>query len=159
MRAYNETTRKEEDMAPNNDNNGNGGSWKDYVSYVVAILALVFFVWFIYYMLGLKASPEGEWTRSVYLFAGVEAIAFAAAGFLFGREVNRQQAENSEINAQRAANGRALAEVIRTKRDSSPGGEDGGGGGFGALGPEEAAQVWHRDIDELANLADRLFPG
>jgi len=39
---------------------------------------------------------DAQWNRYVYLVNGVEAIVFAAAGFLFGREVNRQRAENAE---------------------------------------------------------------
>jgi len=143
-------------MAPQN---GNGGSWKDYVSYAVALLALLAFAWFIRYMLRLEEPSEVQWTRAVYLLAGVEAIAFAAAGFLFGREVNRQQAENSEINAQKGAKGEALAEAIRSKRDSSlAGGGGDAGDDFGGLGTDQAAQVRRRDIEDLGNLADRLFP-
>jgi hypothetical protein len=47
-------------------------------------------------------ADERHWTRATYLFGSVEAIAFAAAGFLFGREVHRQQAAKAEQRAAEA---------------------------------------------------------
>jgi hypothetical protein len=64
-------------------------------------------------MMGQTKAPELEWNRSAYLFAGVEAIAYAAAGFLFGREVHRQRAEQAEQ--------RANAEQRRATEDSAEG--------------------------------------
>ena len=46
-----------------------------------------------------RRCPEEEWARLVYLLSGVEAIAFAAAGYFFGREVNRARAEAAEEDA------------------------------------------------------------
>ena len=71
---------------------------------LVAVVALISYAAFIYHMSNLAsatnpATNEIVWTRLVYLFSGVEGIAFAAAGFLFGREVNRARAETAEARA------------------------------------------------------------
>lgn len=39
---------------------------------------------------------EPVWSRYIYLLGGLEAIVFTAVGWLFGREVNRKQAEQAE---------------------------------------------------------------
>ena len=75
-------------------------SWSDLVKYGMAVLALVGFSWIIIYLMSkTESASEMEWTRAVYLLSGVEAIAFAAAGFIFGREVNRQRAQKAEERA------------------------------------------------------------
>ena len=50
------------------------------LKYPVVIVALAGFVLLINVLLGMTKAPEQEWTRAVYLFTGVEATAFAAAG-------------------------------------------------------------------------------
>ena len=96
---------------------------KDGITYLIACLILFIFGVFVVYLVGM-AGPKIEqvhWVRLTYLFSGVEAIAFAAAGFLFGKEVHRRQAENAEARASDAqhkataalANGRVLANKIR----------------------------------------------
>jgi hypothetical protein len=77
--------------------------WITYVGLVVAVLALFSFGLLIMYMLTRTSdATELEWQRDVYLLSGVEAVAFAAAGFLFGKEVHRQQAEQATARADKA---------------------------------------------------------
>ena len=82
----------------NNDTAGNRNppakGWLAVVPYIIAIGVLIAYGFFIHYLL-IERSCIGEpdWSQMIYLFSGVEAIVFAAAGFLFGREVNRQRAE------------------------------------------------------------------
>ena len=144
------------------------GSLKDILAPIVAIAALLAFAWFIIYMLGLTQAEEPEWTRAVYLFTGVEAIAFAAAGFLFGREVHRKEAQkageradaadkrateaqNSATNA--AVKGNALAEAIRVKAK----GQRSKTAPYTILGADKAVEATQADFDELVALANRLF--
>jgi len=54
-------------------------------------------------------ADEETWKRYVYLLTGVEAILFTAIGWLFGKEVHREQAANAEQNRNVAENGRQLA--------------------------------------------------
>jgi hypothetical protein len=114
-------------------------------------------------MLGQVEAEEGAWLRVLYLFSGVEAIAFAAAGFLFGREVNRARAEQAESRAdaeadraetfQKAAvkaqtKGRVLTEEVRQLADLET--------------PPAAAAGFHpgapSPLRQLALRAERLFP-
>ncbi|HEY9423104.1 MAG TPA: hypothetical protein VIW92_16950 [Thermoanaerobaculia bacterium] len=104
---------------------------RDPVSAAVACVALAGFGAFIIYMLSLLDLREPQWSRVLYLLNGVEAIAFAAAGYLFGREVNRGRAENAEVRAKQAedkakekeqdANGLAVAVVESAAKSGQPG--------------------------------------
>lgn len=90
------------------------------VALVAALVALVAFAVFTAYMIG-KADDENEvtWTRLAWLFSSVEAIAFGAAGALFGASVQRERAEKAETEARRnagdAARGRALAAAVKAE--------------------------------------------
>ncbi|MGV1007176.1 MAG: hypothetical protein ACOYBY_01050 [Dermatophilaceae bacterium] len=52
---------------------------------------------------------EADWSRSVYVLLGVEAIAFTAVGWLFGREVHRGEAEAATKTADYAKQDAARA--------------------------------------------------
>jgi hypothetical protein len=126
---------------------------REQVAPFVAIGALVFFALLLTYVIMQIGLPQQQWDRIVFVISGVEAIAFAAAGYLFGREVNRQRAERAEERAEEAeedaANGRTLATVTKNKASlaARPGGLEGSR-------PQGSA-----DLRELAALAERLFPG
>jgi hypothetical protein len=79
----------------------------------VAILAILVWVAFLIVMLSASDSNETEWVRLTYVFASVEAVAFAAAGALFGVTVQRERVKAAEdkasANERDAASGRALA--------------------------------------------------
>ena len=68
----------------------------NYAPYVLAAGVLVAYGFFVYYLIGKVNAEDPDWSRLIYLFSGVEAIVFAAAGFLFGKEVNRKRAERAE---------------------------------------------------------------
>ena len=73
-----------------------------WVPAAVGVLALLGYAAFVLLLLDqVKGADDRHWLRSLHLFASVEAIAFAAAGFFFGREVNRARAEHAEDRAQR----------------------------------------------------------
>lgn len=109
---------------------------------------------------------DATWARYTNLYSGLEALAYAAAGFLFGREVNRQRADRAEEDAAKSqqvaneaqsvaatstANGRALAAALR-----SPGSL----GSFHpeAGGAEAATAVAPAQLAALRQIADELFP-
>lgn len=136
---------------------------------LVPLLVSIFVLWYfgtvIKQMFGLTDPAtvgEIQWGRNAYLYAGVEALAYAAAGFLFGREVNRQRAERAEENADRAqretgaaqrvaaqsvANGRALAEGVRELEHVQS----------ARRGVADAAPA-QADAKMLRRLADTFFP-
>jgi hypothetical protein len=131
---------------------------KSSVAIVVGIGALIGFVWLVQFMLGQITSEEKQWTRAVYVFGGVEALAFSAAGFFFGSQVHRERAEKAEQRAgkaqQDAANGKALAEVVKGKAKGlaeKTGRMKPSGGTQTAESPDES-------LTELASLANRYFP-
>ncbi|WP_400072415.1 hypothetical protein [Zobellia russellii] len=71
--------------------------WSSVSLFLVALGILIAYGFFIYFLIGKVDSGDPSWSRLIYLFSGVEAIVFAAVGFLFGKEVNRQRAEKAEI--------------------------------------------------------------
>ena len=68
------------------------------VGVIIAFAGLSF-----YLMRAAATSDETGWTRMLYVYGGLEAIVFAAAGYIFGREVHRERAEVAEEMAQNAA--------------------------------------------------------
>lgn len=101
------------------------------------------------YMLSLLASSETTWSRALYLFSGVEAIAFAAAGYLFGREVNRQRAESAEWRASQAE--QQLQQWSQRALEAEAKGQS----------LSTAARVMaeqHLELTPLAQMAQALFP-
>ena len=70
------------------------------VTVSIAVLLLIAFGLLVFYLNGKAGSgTELIWQRRVYLFGGVEAIVFTAVGWIFGREVNRQQVNAAENRA------------------------------------------------------------
>ncbi|HEV2915918.1 MAG TPA: hypothetical protein VGX92_21735 [Pyrinomonadaceae bacterium] len=139
------------------------------VPLLVAIFVLWYFGTVMKRMFGLTGPTitEVEWGRNAYLYGGVEALAYAAAGFLFGREVNRQRAERAEesadsarresnsaqrVAAQSVANGRALAEGVR-ELESAQGAKGAPAAAAGVLASPPATEV-----RMLRGMADRFFP-
>ena len=80
----------------NEDNQSQGFDIFKLMSFISAFLALIGFTIFLKFLVGKVAAPDSEWIRLMDLFGSVEAIVFAAAGFIFGREVNRQRANSAE---------------------------------------------------------------
>lgn len=97
------------------------GVWKPLLAAILALLALGGYAWLTYFLLNLAGiNDETRWARSIYLYAGVEAVAFAAAGFFFGTEVNRQRAEMAERRADEAIRAAAAAEAeVRAARQEA----------------------------------------
>ncbi len=114
---------------------------------------------------------DHEWDRLVYLFGGLEALVFAAAGVLFGTSVQRgnladarkdasqarQEAETARTQAQthraQAEKGQALAEACRAAADAMQGTSQ-------RRGAREMDQIEaaNPQLLTLVTLADRLFP-
>jgi hypothetical protein len=123
---------------------------------VVAVLAVLIWVAFVVVMLVASDSSDMTWTRLTFVFASVEAIAFAAAGALFGVSVQRERVQKAEekadVHAREAANGRALA-AVNLADEAALAGQDPAGQSFSPGGPPEA-NLSRRH----AELARRLFP-
>lgn len=139
---------------------------KDWIAPILGLLLMVGFVWFMIYMIGQIGLEELKWTRLVYLLTGIEAVAFAAAGYFFGGEAGRKQAETAqqnadeaneenqaaqEDNAELAANQRAMHTMIKTKAQRLR--KTGSGRLSGNAQPATGAQDW----DELEQMAEALL--
>jgi hypothetical protein len=153
-----------------------GNNWlvliQGVVPLIVSIAVLYIFWILVKMMMGMTKVPETEWNRAAYLFAGIEAIAYAAAGFLFGREVHRQRAEQAERRAsteeERAteavkqsaevtAKGKALKQVIEAKMTSSLTRSD-NMEILESFEKDEPVTARRSDLDELSRIAKELFP-
>ena len=76
--------------------------WKDIMAGGVAILAVLGFAALIILIATLLSNAtmnDVQWERYTYLLAGVETVTFTAIGWLFGKEVHREQAEQAELRA------------------------------------------------------------
>ena len=82
--------------AENTSEKKTSNAFKDNLAAIFGIIVLVAYAGFIFYMLTLTSLPDPGWNRAVYLFGGTEAIAFAAAGALFGNTVQRQQTKEAK---------------------------------------------------------------
>lgn len=136
---------------------------------ITAVVLIALFVIFIAVLVLLRASDQ--WDRLVYLFGGLEALVFAAAGALFGTGVQRAQTQQAQDAANRerqradgneneALHGRALAAMIRAKRDNSDPEEREGRAarpGPGAPGGP-SFQASAGALAELGQVVDEWFP-
>lgn len=126
-------------------------------------IALIFaFGAFVIYLMTHLALDDKSWTRATYLFNGVEAIVFAAAGWFFGKEIQRQRAENAEQRAA-VADGQArqaTEEAVKAKRDGETLTrvilEKLRTRGQVTAGPETQNE---NALSELAVIASNMFPG
>jgi hypothetical protein len=132
--------------------------------FIVGVLILVAYLAGLCYMTWHLSDQDKEWSRLLYLFTGIETLAFSAVAFFFGREVNRQRAEKAEAAESEAqgkadtatakatqaeANGHALATAIRSlAQQVQP----------VSFGARTENQSTYPTVSYLANLADKFFP-
>jgi uncharacterized protein HemX len=145
-----------------NGNGGTGSNSRIPLIVAVAIVLLVIYLVFVYLLYQqVDTTPEAAWNRLVFLLTGVEAVAFAGAGYLFGREVNRQRADNAEQRAQsnegKAQRGETLARLVQNSERKSQ--RDTSRQRYRSLGAsDEAIEEAQSDISDLAASARELFP-
>jgi hypothetical protein len=138
---------------------------------VLAFAILIGFAFLFYNMYVLAETGQAQlWERRMALYGTVEALAFTAAGYLFGKEVHREQAakaearantkateaENAKTDAAEAkAKGRNLKQLIDTKRKST---STAGGDAFESAREAAGDAIHRRHLAEIADFAERLFP-
>jgi hypothetical protein len=134
---------------------------KDSVALVAAgVLVAVGVVFGTFLVLNADAD-EAVWDRYVIVFGAAEALVFAAAGWLFGREVHREEARNAqeerkqaegaaaaamEEAARQQERGRTLLAEVQSAAATLP---------SGAL--PGAGTASEQSLAHLANVAERLY--
>jgi hypothetical protein len=139
---------------------------------VVTVLALAAFFVMILMLLQRTSTDDVTWTRSVYLLSGIEAVAFAGVGWLFGKEVQRERADKAEKRAdasntaamqahQQAATERSHFDAAQAQvqakleaREQAP--EVFRAAGASPPGYIDAATLGERDLKEIALFLDGL---
>jgi ribosomal protein S15P/S13E len=132
---------------------------------VAALFVVAVWLGMLIWLVAHSDATEVTWARWLTVMASLEAVAFAAAGAVFGTTVQSQRvteakeqaaaasdravhAENaSKENSKDAANGRALAMVVKTRKRKKSASTEGLAGT-----PGDDAD------DDLAAIAERLFP-
>ena len=79
------------------------------------ILYVALFGVFVWYMMRNLDFDETEWARATFLFAGVEAVAFAAVGYFFGTQVQRGNVQEAKADAKKSP-----ADQRKAKSRASP---------------------------------------
>jgi NADH:ubiquinone oxidoreductase subunit 6 (subunit J) len=120
---------------------------------VVAVGAVLVWLGFVIVLLTRTGTDSEQWTRLTFVFASVQALAFAAAGALFGVTVQSARVEKAERaaeeNAEDAANGRALAAYTIADEET---GEEALLESLPGAGAADAVRRRHAEV------ARRLFP-
>ena len=79
----------------------------------VAAFVLLVYVGGLIWLTTQRGEQDPTWTRSVFIVNGIEALAFAAAGWLWGTQVNRGAAEVAQQQAKETKE-----ELKQTKADA-----------------------------------------
>jgi hypothetical protein len=129
------------------------------VALVAALIVLAAWLVLLTWLAFHTGATELQWARLVSVLGSLEAVAFAAAGALFGTTVQKQRVQEAKERAERAektsaenvqaaANGRALAEAVRARAE-----------GAATRGTEQVSATEKSEgTDDLAALAAKLFP-
>ncbi|ERR1035437_638417 len=168
------TSQDQGGSQPANPTSGQGGSgataiasWKSPALWVgIGVLGL--FIGLVIWTIGNRADTN--WDRIVFVFGSVEAIAFAAAGAIFGTQVQRQQTQQAQQQANqekvradatqgqaqehavRAAKGESLAAAVKAAaRGAAAEGVQAGGRGLTGTTQTPVLQ-------QLAAIADGVLP-
>ena len=129
----------------------------------VAIFALLAWIGFSIFLIAKAGTNETEWTRIAWVFGSIQAIAFAAAGALFGTAVQQQNVSNAQQQAtsakkdadqqrEAATKGNALAATLQAQAVALPtGGADGlQRAGVGGAARSESADELRQSYAQLS---------
>jgi hypothetical protein len=133
----------------------------------VAVFAIAVWIGFSVFLITRAGTSETEWARIAWVFGSIQAIAFAAAGALFGTAVQQQNVDDAQQRAasarndadqqrEAAAKGRALAVAIQAEEAAQTAS---GAGGIrraavtSSTGTGSADELLHRH----AQLSQALF--
>jgi len=129
---------------------------KDNLALFVAVIALVALGAGGSYLASQIAASDLHWARLQYLFGAIEAVAFAAAGWLWGKEVHREPASKAfaALEAKGEATGKlkTLADAVVANVGAINQVHDDIGGGHDALAAAHVKAA-RSSLDALLALA------
>lgn len=118
------------------------------VTQYLAATVVVGYAIFTWWMIREAGQSEVYWSRLVFLFEGIEAVVFGAAGLVFGTAIHRKQLEGAQKNEQearkQAQDNQADAEIGRTLEAAVRANAQ--GAGQGDAPPARSGQI--RGLDE-----------
>lgn len=156
-------TSKTADPSLKPQENSSKNDLRDSLAPIVAVTSLALFVIFSVHMVRISStSDENQWNRNLYIFAAAEAIAFGAAGFFFGSEVQRKTLEKAEAKIQKveelaervqdeATKGHALRKAINALPSPIPQASALG------LSGDNAPANQQEQIQYIKDLADSIY--
>lgn len=109
------------EQAPEPPDSPSSPASRDPAVLAVAVAALVGLAALIMYLLRNLAMPPEQWTRAILLLNGIEAVAFAAAGYVFASQVGRAQvaaAEEKAAQVARRAEARISAAEVKAAQEA-----------------------------------------
>jgi len=150
---------------------------KSRIAIWVAVVSLVVFALLIgaLFFFFVTTTDEKIWTRYTFLLSSVEAIAFAGAGYLWGKEVHREQAEDANKRAKDAGQvaeeakkqaGNAEERAVRAEEhgkdfikyiENKVASQQTRGPAYGKLGGSQASELTQADFDEILKVAKGIF--
>jgi hypothetical protein len=131
-----------------------GADFKTWAAILVAVIAIAGFALTVWYLLAsAHSSTDSSWQRLTYVFSGVQTVVFTAVGWLFGREVNRRQADTAQQRADTASEAEKAALAKAADMEAR------GKAAKAALAARKQRGGASGDIDELVAFMNSLFPG
>src|SRR5262249_51908680 len=131
-----------------------------------ALVVLVAWLLFLGFLARHTGATDTEWARLIAILGSLEAVAFGAAGALFGVTIQRQRVQDAkeradkadertteafkkaDANAAAAARGQALASAIKSRATSRSEADQ----------PQRTVSIRERSEDDIVRLARDLFP-
>ena len=89
-------------------------SLKRWAALIFAAVVLLLYLVLVLLAFDKTGEASEQWARRLVLLGGIEALAFGAAGWLFGKEVSRQTIEQADARAEEAKASASAAAVERT---------------------------------------------
>lgn len=96
-------------------------NWVAPVSAAIFLFIYAFFLWMMFDAARDSALEEGAWLKLQWVVHGIEAIAFAAAGLLFGIQTQRAQTQRAldEAAEQKTRTLEAEKSLVRIKKQTA----------------------------------------
>src|SRR5262245_24378171 len=136
---------------------------------IAAITVLAAWLGLLYWLILHTSATDAEWARLLVVLGSLEAVAFGAAGALFGTTIQRQRVQEAQERAEKAegraekaeetasataaaaTNGKALAAAVKVRERSR-------GAAEGIERVTRGEQAGRRADDALVEFAQKLFP-